>query len=107
MKKTKINKCLCLLFITVCSILFIIPLTDFAVYADGSTKVIAHIETAPTETIQTVTTDDSSFAAQDKSNVSTGDIASDRFVIFLILLMISVLVIFFGNKKHSLKKKIN
>lgn len=55
MKKTKINMCLCLLFVTVCSMLFMTYMNAFAAHTDGSTEVIAHIETAPSETVQNVT----------------------------------------------------
>lgn len=101
MKKTKINKCLCLLFITVCSILFISSLTDFAVYADGSTKVTAHIETSQAET----TDDSDSSVVQNDSNVSTGDTLYFDVIIILFLIVIAQLVIFFCDDKHGLKKE--
>lgn len=101
MKKTKINKCLCLLLVTVCSILFIISLNDFAVYADGSTKVIAHIETSQAET----TDDSESSVVQNESNAETGDTIYADVIIILFLIVIAQLVIFFCNDKHGLKKE--
>ncbi|MGN0502687.1 MAG: hypothetical protein ACI4HN_07150 [Ruminococcus sp.] len=70
MKREKICKYLCLLFVAVCSILFINSLTAVAVQADESMEVIAHIETAPAQTTQPVT-DNGGFAEQDVNSIVT------------------------------------
>ncbi|MGN1466682.1 MAG: hypothetical protein ACI4W1_00085 [Ruminococcus sp.] len=97
MKRKKICKYLCLLFVAVCSVLFTTTLTAVAVQTDGSMEVIAHIETAPVQTTQPVT-DNGSSAEQDVNSISTGGAISVCVVISLLLLIISVLVIYFCRK---------
>lgn len=101
MKREKICKYLCLLFVAICSILFTTSLTAFAVHNEGSMEVIAHIETAPDETTQSVTGSTQSYIEQDKSNISTGEALSVCVVISSLLLIISVLVIYFCTKNDK------
>lgn len=98
MKWIKIHKYLCLLFVAICSILFTTSLTAFAVRNEGSMEVIAHIETAPDETTQPVTDSTQGYIEQDESNISTGEAVSVCAVISSLLLIISVLVIYFCTK---------
>ncbi len=98
MKRKKICKYLCLLFVAVCSVLFTTTLTAVAVQTDGSMEVIAHIETAPAQTTQPVTDSTQSNIKQDESNISTGETVSAYVVISLLLFIISVLVIYFCRK---------
>ena len=100
MKWIKIFKYLCLLFVAVCSVLFTTTLTAVAVHTDGSMEVIAHIETAPDETSQP-TTDSGSTVVPDSGSVSTGEAISACFVLSLLLLVISVLVIYFCRKNNK------
>ncbi len=55
MKKIKIIKAFCLLFVAVSSIVFMTSMTAFAAHTDGNTEVAAHIENGTIETTQTVT----------------------------------------------------
>lgn len=98
MKRIKICKYLCLLFVAVCTVLFTASLTAFAVRNEGSMEVIAHIETAPAQTTQPVTESTTSYTEQDESNISTGETVSACVVISLLLFIISVLVIYFCRK---------
>lgn len=89
MEKIKIGKCLCLLFVIVL-MLFTTSMTTFLSYTNnGSTKVIAHIETAPTET----NSESNTVVAQDNNSTSTGDVTYFYVSVSLLLLMISILVI--------------
>lgn len=97
MKRKKICRYLCLLFVAVCSVLFTTSLTAFAVHNEGSMEVTARIETAPAQTTQPVT-DNGSSAEQDESNISTGETVSACVVISLLLFIISVFVIYFCRK---------
>lgn len=101
MKREKICKYLCLLFVAVCSVLFTTSLTAFAVRNEGSMEVIAHIETAPDETTQPVTDSTQGYIEQDESNISTGEAISVCVVISSLLLIISVLVIYFCTKNDK------
>lgn len=105
MKRIKINKRLLLLFVAVCSILFMTSLTAFAAHTDGSTKVTARIEVASTETTQIVTGGDSNSDVQHESHVLTGDAVYVCFVIALFVLMISMLVIFLCINNKSIDKE--
>lgn len=98
MKRKKICKYLCLLFVAVCSVLFTTSLTAFAVRNEGGMEVIAHIETAPDETTQPVTDSTQGFIEQDESNISTGEAVSACVVISSLLFIISVIVIYFCRK---------
>lgn len=89
-----------MLFVTVCSILFMTSLTAFAAHTDGTTKVIAHIETSPTETTQPVTDDSSSSVSNNDGGILTGDIIFVSVIISCILLLVSGLVILLCNKNH-------
>lgn len=100
MKRKKICKYLCLLFVAICSVLFINSLTAVAVQTDGSMEVIAHIETAPDETTQHVTDGTQGYIEQDESNISTGETVSACVVISLLLFIISVLLIYFCRKNE-------
>lgn len=108
MKNIKINKCLCLLFVVVFSILYLTSLTVFAAHTDGSTEVVARIETVPNETTHP-DTDNSSSDMQDESNFSTGDAVSVGVIIALFTLIISTFVIFLciNNKSVDIKNKLN
>lgn len=94
-------KAFCLLFVAVCSIVFMTSMTAFAAHTDGSMEVIARIETVPNETTNP-TTNGSSSDFQYEGNVSTGDAVYVCVVIALFVLMISTLVIFLciNNKEH-------
>lgn len=99
MKREKICKYLCLLFVAICSVLFTTSLTAFAVHNEGSMEVTARIETVPAETTQPVTDSTQSYIKQDESNISTGETVSACVVISSLLFIISVLVIYFCRKK--------
>ncbi len=99
MKNIKISKFLCLLFVTVFSILFMASLDAFAAHTDGSTKVTAHIEAASTEASQPVTGEDDNYVPQDSSNISTGDIVSGCVIVALLVLLISMFAVLLCNKK--------
>lgn len=90
-----------MLFVAVCSILFTTSLTAFAVRNEGSMEVIAHIETAPDETTQPVTDSTQGYIEQDESNISTREAISVCVVISSLLLIISVLVIYFCTKNDK------
>lgn len=81
-------------------------LTVFAAHTDGNTEVIAHIETAPSETTH-IDTNDNSSDLQDDSNVLTGDAVYVCIVIALFVLMISTLVIFLCINIKSIDKENN
>lgn len=98
MKREKICKYLCLLFVAVCSVLFTTSLTAFAVHNEGSMEVTARIETAPAQTTQPVTDSTQSNIKQDESNILTGEAISVCVVISSLLLIISVLVIYLCRK---------
>lgn len=100
MKKIKIKNSLCLLLVTVCSIFFTVSLTAIPTNADGSTEVIARIETISPETSQPTANTDS-YEPQDINNISTGDSLPVYVAISLLLFTISVLVIYFYGKKHK------
>lgn len=108
MKWIRICKCLCLLFVAICSILFSVFFAALAADADGSMAVTARIEATSDEVSQPVNSGSSytvssavSSTAQDKSNVLTGDAASACVVIFLLLLIISSLVVCYCSKNES------
>lgn len=104
MKWIRICKCLCLLFVAICSILFSVFFAALAADADGSMAVTARIEATSDEVSQPVNSGSSytvSSSAQDKSNVLTGDAASACVVIFLLLLIISSLVVCYCSKNKS------
>ena len=103
MKRTKTIKYLFLLFIAVSSILFISSITPSAVRNDGSTEVIAHIETSPTEATQPSADNNSSSVPCDENDVSTGDMSSGDILFLLILILISALVIFLCSKNSNNK----
>lgn len=103
MKKIKIEKCLCLLFAVASLTILMTSLTVFAAHTDGSTEVIACVETAPGETTLPDTNDNSS-DLQDESNVLTGEAVYACAVIALFMLMISALVIFLCINNKSIDK---
>lgn len=103
MKKIKICKCLCLLFAIVLT-LFTTSMTTYLSYTNnGSTKVVAHIETEPHGTTQPFTDNNNDFVTQDESDVSTGEVLSICFII--VLFLISIIVIFICSNSHFQKKK--
>ena len=101
MKNKKIIGKLCLLLLLACLTFVIYTPSVFAVQYDGSTEIIAHIETSSAETAQ----NSSDSAPYDDNDISTGDIATACVVISFILFVISALVIFLCNKNYSLKNK--
>lgn len=62
------------------------------------TEVIAHIEKASDETTQSVTDSTDSPAKDDENIISTGKSVSFYVIIFSLLLIVSVLVIYFCRK---------
>lgn len=101
MKHKRFNECLFLIFVTVCSMLFMTSLNAFAAHTDGSTEVIAHIEKASDETTQSVTDSTDSPAKDDENIISTGKSVSFYVIIFSLLLIVSVLVIYFCRKNDK------
>lgn len=101
MKKTKTDKCLCLLLAVLCLMLFAVSLTRFTVNADGTTNVTAHIEMSFDESSQPVSSDGDSSVESNTSDVSTGDTTSFFVAVPLLLLIISVLVICLCNKNYK------
>lgn len=106
MKKTKTDKCLCLLLTVLYIMLAAVSLTCFEVNADGTTNVTAHIEMSFDESSQTESSVADSSAAQDSGDVPTGDTMHYYVVIALLLLIISVPVILFCNKKDRNKHNL-
>lgn len=104
MKKIKIEKCLFLLFAIASLTIFVTSLTVFAGHTDGSTEVVARIETTSSETTNTDTNDNSS-DLQDDSSVLTGDTVYIYVVITLFVLIISMLVIFLCINNKSIDKE--
>lgn len=98
MKNKKINRCLCLLFVAACSILFMASFNAFAAHNDGSTKVTARIEAASTEASQPVTGEDDNSVPQDSSNISTGNIISDCVIVTLLILLLSMFAVLMCNE---------
>ena len=78
--------------------LFMTSLNAFAAHTDGNTEVIAHIEKASDETTQSVTDSTDSPAKDDENIISTGKSVSFYVIIFSLLLIVSVLVIYFCRK---------
>lgn len=76
-------------------------LTVFAVHSDGSTEVIAHIESTAAEATQTVTHDNNIPVTYDETEISTGQIISVCVVFALLLLLISMLVIYLCTVKNQ------
>lgn len=110
MKRIKINKCLCLLFVVVFSILYLTSLTVFAAHIDGGTEVTARIETVTSnEETKHPATDNSSSVFQDDSDVTTGDAVSGCVIVALFTLVISSFVIFLciNNKSVDIKNELN
>ncbi|MDO5124326.1 MAG: hypothetical protein Q4D44_06650 [Eubacteriales bacterium] len=84
----KICKRLCLLFAAIFLVFITGSLTAFAVYADGGTQVIAHIETSESSTA----TDSS--GEDDGGSILTGEDASVYVFVSSVLLVASVFVIY-------------
>lgn len=101
MKREKICKYLCLLCVTVCSILFTTSLTAFAVQTEGNMEVIAHIE-APSDEPPS-----SSDVDSDTESPQTGSDNSLAPWIFLLSINCSALVItvVYWKRKKILKNK--
>ena len=103
MKSMRKVKCLLLLFIAVCSVLFAASITSSAAHTDGSTEVIARIETVSEDSTQSVTDKTDVSVPNDGISILTGDITSG-FIIALILLMAAALIVlylFAQKNKHS------
>ena len=100
MKNNKGFRVVCLLFLGY--LIFVISsVSVFAIQNDGSTEVIAHIETLPTEATQPVTDSTNSSVTYDESTVSTGDIISGCAIISFALFVLSILIIFRYNENGS------
>ena len=87
MKWMKIYKRLCLLFAAIFLVFITGSLTAFAVYADGGTQVIAHIETSEPSTASDGSGED------DGGSILTGEDASVYVLVSSVLLVASVFVI--------------
>lgn len=101
MKRIKIIKAFCLLFVAVCSIVFMASMTAFAAHTDGNTEVVAHIENGTIETTQTVTDNANASVTDDENNISTGDMIFVSAAISFILLLISLFVLILCNKCNA------
>lgn len=101
MKRIKIIKAFCLLFIAVCLIVFMTSMTAFAAHTDGNTEVVAHIETCTIETTQAVTDNANASVMDDENNISTGDMIFVSAAISFILLLISLFVLIICNKYNA------
>lgn len=101
MKRIKIIKAFCLLFVAVCSIVFMASMTAFAAHTDGNTEVVAHIENGTIETTQTVTDNTNASVTDDENNISTGDMIFVSAAISFILLLISLFVLILCNKCNA------
>lgn len=101
MKRIKIIKVFCLLFVAVCSIVFMASMTAFAAHTDGNTEVVAHIETRTIETTQAVTDNTNASVTDDENNISTGDMIFVSAAISFILLLISLFVLILCNKCNA------
>lgn len=101
MKRIKIIKAFCLLFIAVCLIVFMTSMTAFAAHTDGNTEVVAHIETCTIETTQAVTDNANASVTDDENNISTGDMIFVSAAISFILLLISLFVLILCNKCNA------
>lgn len=101
MKRIKIIKAFCLLFVAVCSIVFMTSMTAFAAHTDGNTEVVAHIETCTIETTQTYTDNANASVTDDENNISTGDMIFVSAAISFILLLISLFVLILCNKCNA------
>lgn len=100
MRNNKIIKALCLIFLSVCLAFAAYTPPASAVQYDGSTEVLARIETASSEATQP-TADGSSPAYADDSDVSTGDIAFGGIITALVLFLFSALVILVCNRRSD------
>lgn len=101
MKRIKIIKAFCLLFVAVCSIVFMTSMTAFAAHTDGNTEVVAHIETCTIETTQTYTDNTNASVTDDENNISTGDMIFVSAAISFILLLISLFALILCNKYNA------
>ncbi len=101
MKRIKIIKAFCLLFVAVCSIVFMASMTAFAAHTDGNTEVVAHIENGTIETTQTYTDNTNASVTDDENNISTGDMIFVSAAISFILLLISLFVLILCNKRNA------
>lgn len=101
MKRIKIIKAFCLLFIAVCSIVFMASMTAFAAHTDGNTEVVAHIENGTIETTQTYTDNTNASVTDDENNISTGDMIFVSAAISFILLLISLFALILCNKYNA------
>ncbi len=101
MKRIKIIKAFCLLFVAVCSIVFMASMTAFAAHTDGNTEVVAHIENGTIETTQTVTDNANASVTDDENNISTGDMIFVSAAISFILLLISLFALILCNKYNA------
>ena len=101
MKRIKIIKAFCLLFIAVCLIVFMTSMTAFAAHTDGNTEVVAHVETCTIETTQAVTDNANASVMDDENNISTGDMIFVSAAISFILLLISLFALILCNKYNA------
>lgn len=101
MKRIRIIKAFCLLFIAVCLIVFMTSMTAFAAHTDGNTEVVAHIETCTIETTQAVTDNANASVMDDENNISTGDMIFVSAAISFILLLISLFALILCNKYNA------
>lgn len=101
MKRIKIIKAFCLLFVAVSSIVFMTSMTAFAAHTDGNTEVVAHIENGTIETTQTVTDNANASVTDDENNISTGDMIFVSAAISFILLLISLFALILCNKYNA------
>lgn len=101
MKRKKICKYLCLLFVAVCSVIFTTSLTAFAVHNEGSMEVTARIE-APSDEPPSSSNIDS-----DPNSPQTGSDSSFALWIFLLLISCSALVVtvVYEKRKNILQNK--
>ncbi len=82
-------------------------LTVFAVHSDGSTEVIAHIESTTAEATDTVVDDNIISVTYDETDISTGYIISGCVIIAFLLLVISLVVIYLCRKKTISTGSVN
>lgn len=98
MRHSKIIRVLCLLALSVCLVFATyIPSVSAAQY-DGSTEVLARIETSQSEATQPVT-EGGGFVSDDNNHVSTGDIIFGWIIVSFVLFIFSALVILCSKKR--------
>lgn len=101
MKKVKKSKWLWLLFAVIYSLPIMTSFTVFAANTNGNTEVVARIETAPTDSTQSVTDNTGNSVPTDDKDILTGDTTSGYIIVVLILLIILASVIYLLNKNNT------